>query len=867
MVSNARADLTNFSPNRRPKKTANRNTTPKSKTLVQGTLQHSTVLVGKPTTPIAVPVAPNPAVTPSSPLRHLPMELDLGPDSPPALKLSSSAVSIDLTLDTEAESATSTADLEDDVILAKTLRTRDAATAAHRASRKTLMDAANAAHVAQFVYVYHTHHHFKISTIATQLKTKSDRVWSGSIVPTHFASKKAGADKKSVADVVLSSVPSPFAWIYPGRKWKEGTKAEFIHLAEVCLTRSATWANEPKGQQLRHCLIGLARMTPEHFDSFYVPSTGSVVSSPETLTWIAANTVLGSHWRMSTIPPKPKSPPAPRVGFAALPPTTKTSAGTFLHQSGSARSSNTKDWKAAALKQAPRPYSSFFTLVLPELTDTGPALADAALKFLHEALAVIWKADKSLALYIFPTKLTENSRANPLLALPTFASGDFTRRLIDRHTYQLFLRKGRRPYVRFFAGHTIPSTAFATDSFLRKLDDRDIEFFFDPIQAPTTTICGWLLGTHRSLNLKHYSTLMQANPKFNDFPVTLTNRPVKMFFEENTKGKEIRAAHVLCDEAKRSATNKLLKAQYNRFRADDIATLPDGKYLKYVTYYANKGDRRPTPTRYREIQMCRVKQAQFTEKHSTSKLLGILDLDLALRLNDALGYVSLRQVLLGIKTQSNWTWPLFVSVDFDDFRGEIVALFHIDNDSEAREVISFLPIFLEARYGAKIWHWFSIETKATLDGNFRLNQVTGKIEEINPDVDEYATNLFGGADLADWEQVDDADIGDTALDSVTFDLGKHFDLQPRQGGAGFDDGQSLKTFNTATSNATLAANELPLENIEGNDIALADDHTHVSSLSNAQASISSTSSAPASLLTGSMLSPSVPQTGLQLGHG
>ena len=49
---------------------------------------------------------------------------------------------------------------------------------------------------------------------------------------------------------------------------------------------------------------------------------------------------------------------------------------------------------------------------------------------------------------------------------------------------------------------------------------------------------------------------------------------------------------------------------------------------------------------------------------------------------------------------------------------------------------------------------------------------------------------FHGGPLADWEEVEESDIVVDKISTMTFDLGFHFNLKPREeGGAGFDDGQ------------------------------------------------------------------------------
>ena len=56
-----------------------------------------------------------------------------------------------------------------------------------------------------------------------------------------------------------------------------------------------------------------------------------------------------------------------------------------------------------------------------------------------------------------------------------------------------------------------------------------------------------------------------------------------------------------------------------------------------------------------------------------------------------------------MKSKQDSSWPLFVSVDFDSYQNEIIAVIHNDTISEASNVLSFLPVFLETKFGVEIW--------------------------------------------------------------------------------------------------------------------------------------------------------------------
>jgi len=197
-------------------------------------------------------------------------------------------------------------------------------------------------------------------------------------------------------------------------------------------------------------------------------------------------------------------------------------------------------------------------------------------------------------------------------------------------------------------------------------------------------------------------------------------------------------------------------------------------------------------------------------------------------LGENVGLVTLRQVVLGIKTKVNWTWPLFLSVDVSWNGGDISAVFHRDNETEATTMLSYLPVFLVEKYGEQIWRWFSVECRNELLA-FQWDPEQKYVVEITTEEAGFLGSFHGGM-LTDWEEVEESDIADDKVSKMTFDLGFHFNLKPREeGGAGFNDTSSMATMKTGTSNATFAAANMP-----DNEIIDVDDDPSAASATSAQ---------------------------------
>ena len=299
------------------------------------------------------------------------------------------------------------------------------------------------------------------------------------------------------------------------------------------------------------------------------------------------------------------------------------------------------------------------------------------------------------------------------------------------------------------------------------------------------------------------NALLRTIPKFAAFPVSVLKKNVQLIPGEKN-GPRIPAAHVQCNALKRKTTVKLLKAQYNRGRSSDIATLPDGKVFKFCELASNRDDKMLDKKRFERASRCRIIQKQFTEAHSTTVVHGVTDLDHDIDFGWEVGSMTLRQILLEMKTKQDRSWPLFVSVDFDSYRNEIIAVIHNDTVSEASNILSFLPVFLEAQFGVLIWQWFSTECRAEMSAYTWDEDYLRVVSLESSDEDSDSLLLARStAPLAAWETVDDDIVKDQA--DHKFDLSILFDFVPRDGkgaGSGFDDAGSLNTFATGTSQLT-----------------------------------------------------------------
>ena len=134
-----------------------------------------------------------------------------------------------------------------------------------------------------------------------------------------------------------------------------------------------------------------------------------------------------------------------------------------------------------------------------------------------------------------------------------------------------------------------------------------------------------------------------------------------------------------------------------------------------------------------------------------------------------------------------------------------MTVIHNDTVSEASNVLSLLPVFLESRFGAQIWQWFSTECRAEMSTYIWDEDEQQVVSTKGSDEESDSPSITPNRDpLAAWETVDDDDVKKDQADHK-FDLSTLFNFAPRDGkdfDSGYDDAGSLRTFTTGISQLT-----------------------------------------------------------------
>ena len=186
------------------------------------------------------------------------------------------------------------------------------------------------------------------------------------------------------------------------------------------------------------------------------------------------------------------------------------------------------------------------------------------------------------------------------------------------------------------------------------------------------------------------------------------------------------------------------------------------------------------------------------------------------------GEITLHQVLISIRSKSNYACNIFQAVNQNAVTGIITALCHSGYEEEANEIMMNLVTLCKERFGKKTKFWFTqeaLEESKEQVYNRTTNTVDIDETKLKAKTDIFA--VFGdhateaarlnaamtGAIIPEYyggfDSDTDSDDEDEPRQKPKFDLKMLFNLRPSLSGAGgMDDQNSIGTNATGTSNVT-----------------------------------------------------------------
>jgi hypothetical protein len=393
-------------------------------------------------------------------------------------------------------------------------------------------------------------------------------------------------------------------------------------------------------------------------------------------------------------------------------------------------------------------------------------------KMIHDLLKKLWQLDPDVILHQWndinavPLKRSSTLPTNKTAA-SSFING-------------AFLRQGQCAWVRILMGHNKSVDTFSDPAVKEWFRDRDMNFYKEKLQAKVTCKAGWLLGSNGScLNPRDLEAALEMVPELQGIPIEIRIEAIRI---EKGKASGVKAAHVLTPWDKalkcRIAMNMIYskKSKNGHPLGKDMRFIPNIMDTRFITTDKTK----------MQIKKSISKQKYFLTKTQSATSYTIIGLDYV---EPTIGS-SLREILMGLRSNSDPEKNLFINVDEHIFTPTVTFLFHDDRTQEAMTAIPALPVILEAKLGTKIWNWFSEEAKE-LSAGYYWDAVNG----LKSTEDDRMTTLLGDWG-AEWGSDDDDDERSMASSVSRIEP---FKIVTGESGTNqyYDDGSTVGTFKSA----------------------------------------------------------------------
>jgi len=389
---------------------------------------------------------------------------------------------------------------------------------------------------------------------------------------------------------------------------------------------------------------------------------------------------------------------------------------------------------------------------------------------LHEALNKMWQVDSDMLVYhwddINAPPLTKNS------TLPTNKNSAST------YVNGAFLRQGQAAWIRLHVGHNKSVDSFEDPTVKEWFRDKDMNLYKETLQAKVTCKAGWLLGSNGlCLNPRDLEEAFGLIPELQGIPIEVRIEVIRI---AKGKGTEVKAAHILTPWDKALKCRIAMNMVYGKKSANGY---PLGKNMRFIP---NILDTRFIVTEKTKMKVKKSvsKQKYFLQKTQSATSYTIIALDYV----DPHVGMSLREILMGLRSNKEPEKNLFLNVDVHMYKQTVTLLFHNDLAQEAMTAIPALPVILEAKFGPRIWAWFSEEAKEHAIGYYWDSRTGLKSTD-----DDRLGEMLGDWG-ADWGSDDDDDRSVSTASTtgrmepfriVTDSTGKN---------QYYDDGSSVGTF-------------------------------------------------------------------------
>ena len=360
---------------------------------------------------------------------------------------------------------------------------------------------------------------------------------------------------------------------------------------------------------------------------------------------------------------------------------------------------------------------------------------------------------------------------------PLKKSSDFPKNkdTLSNYLDRLWLARFMNPYCRMFITHDLAPTILFEDYELQQwLEDLQLSLEIERIQARKTCRAGHLLGYHATVvNSNNLADAIQMQPLMQGISVEIRSEFIKL--DPKKKGKPTRSNAKLDKDGKERTNVKIIqiyvawekaararRALIEIYSSKANGLFPLGTMARFIPDTTDTRFIR-TPSAVLAHRNSLLKHMKFMHSTKVASSQNIIELD---HRNPRLR-MTLRQAIMHIFSPTQRNSNLFVAVDLSYYGDSVLFAFRTELEEEAMNMISALPMFLEATTGHQaVWNWFTKD--ARLEAAYHTwDMQKGVIPNAAMDND---------TQLENWEELDDIDDDDiepgTIIQPFQLDLNK-----------------------------------------------------------------------------------------------
>ena len=576
-----------------------------------------------------------------------------------------------------------------------------------------------------------------------------------------------------------------------------------------------------EGEKIRRFGVRLAMTDPDTiFVGDAIWQLGGLIDRMDTCAWVGAYLHFGALWknaeswptkqRFSTklasdltmidndndsisSPPELKTTPTPtglKSSFVSS--TKKPGSATklgwsrqmfLLKPKESAQVLHAKERKS---KKSKRKNMSYMKLKTARLASAATFEQEQEyITMLHEALQKLWQIDPDLILYNW-----EDINAAPLSRNSVLPKN---KNSASAYVNGAFLKQGQAAWIRMHVGHNKSIDHFEIPAVKDWFREKDMNVYKEKLQAKITCKAGWLLGSNGlCLNPRDLEAAFELLPELQGVPIEVRVEAIRT---EKGKATGVKAAHIHTPWDKALKCRIAMNMVYGKKSTNGY---PLGKDMRFIP---NILDTRfiVTDKTKMKVKKSVSKQKYFLQKTDSATSYTIIALDYV----DPVVGMTLRELLMGLRSNQDQEKTIFLNVDVHMFKSTVTFLFHEDRAQEAMTAIPALPVILEAKFGPTIWGWFSEEAKEHAMGYYWDARTGLKSTE-----DDRLGEVLGEWG-AEWGSDDDDDDRSTSTASTVRGRIEPFKIVTDANGKNqyYDDGSSVGTFKSTCAKVNPATHD------------------------------------------------------------